>query len=120
MQDSIATDIFLGNNCSFILATRGAYRAGDFVEDPAALHPDSHKWTRGSVRKIINESDSTQEKVLEALRLKDSRLHGRELISVPDGIVKLVPALLAVETKKANEKSDCNSSSRGDNSLKNW
>lgn len=93
MQDSIAKDIVLGNNCGFLLTERGAFKAGQHVEDPSTLHPGAHKWMRGSVGKVIDASTSVQEKILEAIRLKSSKFHGHELVSVPDELVLKVPAL---------------------------
>ena len=101
MQDSIAKDLILGSNCGFLLTIRGAFKVGQFVEDPCTLHPGAHKWTRGSVRKIISTSTSVQEKVLEALRMKHSKFHGRELVSIPAEIVLQVPALEKALLEKA-------------------
>ncbi len=84
MQDSLAKDIIAGNNCGFVLATRGAFKVGEFDEDPAGLHPEAHKWHSGSARKVIAASISVREKVVDALRLKGSKFHGNELVSVPD------------------------------------
>jgi hypothetical protein len=87
MQDSLAKDIIAGNNCSFVLATRGAFKVDEFDEDPAGLHPEAHKWHSGSARKVIAASVSVREKVLDALRLKGSKFHGNELVSVPDDCI---------------------------------